>query len=42
MRLASPEKIMEWSHGRVEEVETLNYRTLKPSTKGLFCAQIFG
>ena len=28
--LASPEKILEWSHGEVTKPETINYRTLKP------------
>ena len=35
--LASPEKIKEWSHGEVTKPETINYRTLKPEPKGLFC-----
>ena len=40
--LASPEKIKEWSHGEVTKPETINYRTLKPEPKGLFCEKIFG
>ena len=40
--LASTEKIKSWSHGEVEEPETINYRTLKPEPKGLFCEAIFG
>ena len=40
--LASPEKILEWSHGEVTKPETINYRTLKPETDGLFCERIFG
>ena len=40
--LASPEKIMEWSHGEVKKPETINYRTLKPERDGLFCERIFG
>ncbi len=49
--LASPEKIREWARaGRPGEVtdyevkkpETINYRTLKPETGGLFCEKIFG
>ena len=40
--LASPEKILEWSHGEVKKPETINYRTFKPEREGLFCAQIFG
>src|ERR671939_374111 len=40
--LASPQKIMEWSHGEVTKPETINYRTLKPERDGLFCERIFG
>src|SRR5438874_2091912 len=40
--LASPEKIMSWSHGEVTKPETINYRTFKPERDGLFCAKIFG
>ena len=40
--LASPEKILEWSHGEVKKPETINYRTLKPEADGLFCEKIFG
>lgn len=42
IRLASPEKILEWSHGEVKKPETINYRTLKPEKDGLFCERIFG
>ncbi len=41
-KLASPEKILSWSHGEVKKPETINYRTLKPERDGLFCAKIFG
>ncbi|MCI6139176.1 MAG: DNA-directed RNA polymerase subunit beta' [Clostridiaceae bacterium] len=40
--LASPDKILEWSHGEVKKPETINYRTLKPEKDGLFCEKIFG
>ncbi|WP_339136712.1 MAG: DNA-directed RNA polymerase subunit beta' [Candidatus Electrothrix sp. GW3-4] len=40
--LASPTKILEWSHGEVKKPETINYRTFKPERDGLFCAKIFG
>ncbi|MCL7489357.1 MAG: DNA-directed RNA polymerase subunit beta' [Desulfobulbaceae bacterium] len=40
--LASPQKIVEWSHGEVKKPETINYRTFKPERDGLFCAKIFG
>ncbi len=39
--LASPDKILEWSHGEVKKPETINYRTLKPERDGLFCERIF-
>ncbi len=42
IKLASPEKVMEWSHGEVKKPETINYRTFKPERDGLFCAKIFG
>ena len=42
INLASPEKIMSWSHGEVTKPETINYRTFKPERDGLFCAKIFG
>jgi DNA-directed RNA polymerase subunit beta' len=42
INLASPEKILEWSHGEVTKPETINYRTLKPERDGLFCERIFG
>ena len=42
LKLASPEKIMEWSHGEVTRPETINYRTQKPERDGLFCEKIFG
>ena len=42
IKLASPENILEWSHGEVTNPETINYRTLKPEKDGLFCERIFG
>ena len=42
IKLASPEKIREWSYGEVTKAETINYRTLKPEPNGLFCEKIFG
>ncbi len=42
IKLASPEKIREWSHGEVKKPETINYRTFKPERDGLFCTRIFG
>ena len=40
--LASPELILERSHGEVIKPETINYRTYKPERDGLFCERIFG
>ncbi len=40
--VASPEDILEWSHGEVLKPETINYRTQKPERDGLFCEKIFG
>jgi DNA-directed RNA polymerase subunit beta' len=40
--IASPERILQWSHGEVQKPETINYRTLKPERDGLFCERIFG
>jgi len=42
LKLASPERMMEWSHGEVLKPETINYRTQKPEKEGLFDERIFG
>ncbi len=42
LSVASPEHILEWSHGHVTKPETINYRTQKPEKDGLFCEKIFG
>jgi len=42
IKIASPERVQEWSHGEVTKPETINYRTLKPEKDGLFCERIFG
>ncbi len=42
LAVASPEDILEWSHGEVTKPETINYRTQKPERDGLFCERIFG
>ncbi len=42
IRLASPDKIREWSYGEVTKPETINYRTQKPEKDGLFSERIFG
>jgi DNA-directed RNA polymerase subunit beta' len=40
--LASPEEMLEMSHGEILKPETINYRTYKPERDGLFCERIFG
>ncbi|MDO8515937.1 MAG: DNA-directed RNA polymerase subunit beta' [bacterium] len=40
--VASPERILEWSHGEVIKPETINYRTQRPEKDGLFSERIFG
>ncbi len=40
--LASPDSILDRSHGEVLKPETINYRSYKPERDGLFCERIFG
>ncbi len=42
LMLASPERILEWSHGEVTKPETINYRTQRSEKHGLFDEKIFG
>jgi DNA-directed RNA polymerase subunit beta' len=42
LKLASPERIREWSHGEVTKPETMNYRTQRSEKNGLFDEKIFG
>ncbi|MCW9054612.1 MAG: DNA-directed RNA polymerase subunit beta' [Candidatus Pacebacteria bacterium] len=42
LRLASPDRILEWSHGEVTKPETINYRTQRAEKNGLFDEKIFG
>jgi len=42
IKIASPEKIRDWSYGEVTRPDTINYRTFKPEKDGLFCERIFG
>ncbi len=42
IRLASPERIKEWSRGEVTKPETINYRTQRSERNGLFDEKIFG
>ena len=40
--LSSPEDILGKSSGEVTKPETINYRTYKPESGGLFCERVFG
>lgn len=42
IKIASPEKIKDWSHGEVLKPETMNYRTQRSEKNGLFDEKIFG
>ncbi len=42
IRLASPDRIKEWSYGEVTKPETINYRTQRSERGGLFDERIFG
>ena len=42
LTLASPDQILDWSHGEVTKPETINYRTQRYEPDGLFCEKIFG
>ncbi|HAT68645.1 MAG TPA: DNA-directed RNA polymerase subunit beta' [Candidatus Yonathbacteria bacterium] len=42
LKLASPERIKEWSFGEVTKPETINYRTQRSERGGLFDERIFG
>jgi DNA-directed RNA polymerase subunit beta' len=42
LKLASPDRILEWSHGEVTKPETINYRTQRSEKNGLFDEKIFG
>jgi DNA-directed RNA polymerase subunit beta' len=42
LRLASPDDILNWSHGEVTKPETINYRTQRYERDGLFCEKTFG
>ena len=42
IKLASPEKILSWSHGEITKPETINYRSQRPERDGLFDEKIFG
>ena len=42
MRLASPDRVFEWSYGEITKPETINYRTQRPEKNGLFDERVFG
>lgn len=42
LKVASPERIREWSFGEVTKPETINYRTQRSERNGLFDEKIFG
>lgn len=42
LKLASPERIRDWSFGEILKPETINYRTQRPEKNGLFDEKIFG
>ena len=42
LSLATPLDVLEWSHGEVIKPETINYKSYKPESGGLFDELIFG
>lgn len=42
IKVASPDDILNRSHGEVTKPETINYRSFRPEKDGLFCEKIFG
>ncbi|QQG46600.1 MAG: DNA-directed RNA polymerase subunit beta' [Candidatus Niyogibacteria bacterium] len=42
LKVASPERMLEWSRGEVTKPETINYRTQRAEKDGLFDERIFG
>ncbi|MBU3968831.1 DNA-directed RNA polymerase subunit beta' [Patescibacteria group bacterium] len=42
IKLASPERMLDWSFGEVTKPETINYRTQRSEKNGLFDEKIFG
>jgi DNA-directed RNA polymerase subunit beta' len=42
LKIASPERIKQWSYGEVMKPETINYRTGKSERGGLFDERVFG
>ncbi|MSU54961.1 MAG: DNA-directed RNA polymerase subunit beta' [Candidatus Taylorbacteria bacterium] len=42
LKIASPDRIKEWSFGEITKPETINYRTQRSEKSGLFDEKIFG
>ncbi len=42
LKIASPDKVRDWSYGEVTKPETMNYRTQRSEKNGLFDEKIFG
>ena len=42
IKIASPDEVLNRSHGEVTTPETINYRSFRPEKDGLFCEKIFG
>jgi DNA-directed RNA polymerase subunit beta' len=42
IKVASPDDILNRSHGEITKPETINYRSFRPEKDGLFCEKIFG
>ena len=42
LKLASPDRIREWSYGEITKAETINYRTGRAERGGLFDERVFG
>ena len=42
IKIASPDEVLNRSHGEVTKPETINYRSFRPEKDGLFCEKIFG
>ncbi len=42
LKLASPDRIRQWSHGEITKPETINYRTQRSERGGLFDERVFG
>ena len=41
LSIASPDSVLQCSHGEVTKPETITYRTQRPEREGLFCDKIF-